>query len=218
MLFKTVLPSFAENPLHMQYPQQFWDERYGQTEYVYGTHPNDFFKEKLDAMPTPGKLLLLAEGEGRNAVYAAERGWQVTAVDFSEEGKKKALALAEARGVELDYHVGDVRDFDFEKYGPWDVIGLIYSHFPAAVRAEVFPKCLSSLNPSGRILLELFTPAQLGHSSGGPKDVDLLYSEAQARTDFAQAKTLYAEELEIELNESKFHRGPAAVVRAVVTV
>ncbi|MBI1225090.1 MAG: methyltransferase domain-containing protein [Bacteroidetes bacterium] len=201
----------------MQYPQQFWDDRYGQSEYVYGTHPNDFFKEQLEAIPTPGKLLLLAEGEGRNAVFAAEHGWQVTAVDFSENGKAKATALAESRGLRLDYHVGDVTQFDFEKYGPWDVIGLIYSHFPADVRAKVFPKCLTSLRPGGQIILELFTPEQLNYTSGGPKDLDLLYTADQARTDFAQAKTLYAEELVIELDESKFHRGPAAVVRCVAT-
>jgi SAM-dependent methyltransferase len=199
----------------MQYPSQFWDERYGQAEYVYGTHPNDFFKEQLDAMPSTGKLLLLAEGEGRNAVYAAGRGWQVTAVDFSEKGREKALALAASRGLQLDYHVGDVAQFDFEKWGPFDAIGLIYSHFPPTVRAVVFPKCLSSLAPGGRIVLELFTPAQLGFSSGGPKDLGLLYSAAQARADFAEAGSLHVEELEIELDEGPHHRGPAAVVRAV---
>lgn len=199
----------------MKYPQQFWDERYGQSEYVYGTHPNDYFKEQLAAISSPGKLLLLAEGEGRNAVFAAERGWQVTAVDFSEKGREKALALAESRGVQLDYHIGDVAQFDFEKLGPFDAIGLIYSHFPAAVRAAVFPKCLAALAPGGRIILELFTPEQLNFNSGGPKDLGLLYSAAQARTDFAGATSLYVEELEIELDESPHHRGPAAVVRAV---
>lgn len=200
----------------MLYPNHFWNERYGQDEYVYGTHPNDFFKAQLDTIPTPGKLLLLAEGEGRNAVYAAERGWQVTAVDFSEKGREKALALAESRGVELDYHIGDVAQFDLVKLGPWDAIGLIYSHFPSSLRAKIFPKCLSALRPDGRIILELFTPEQLNYTSGGPKDVDLLYTADQARHDFVGAASIQVEEVKIELNESRYHQGPAAVVRAVV--
>jgi len=199
----------------MQYPQQFWNDRYGQGEFVYGILPNEFFKTRLDAIPTPGKLLLLAEGEGRNAVYAAEKGWQVTAVDFSEKGREKALALAAFRGVQVDYHVGDVREFGIESLGPWDCIGLIFSHFPPEFRSEIHQKCLSALRPKGSIILELFTPEQMAYSSGGPKDVALLYTAELARTDFAGAASIYVEEAIIHLQEGPGHTGLGAVVRGV---
>ncbi len=199
----------------MHYPNQFWNERYGQADYVYGTAPNEFFKEQISAIPTPGRLLLLAEGEGRNAVFAAELGWQVTAIDFSENGHEKALALAAERSVQFDYHVMDVREFDFEKQGPWDAIGLIYSHFPDNFRSDLFKKCLGSLRPGGSIILELFTPEQLNHSSGGPKDLALLYSAAQAQADFAEASSLDVVEAIIHLKEGAHHQGTAAVVRCV---
>jgi hypothetical protein len=139
----------------------------------------------------------------------------VTAVDFSEKGREKALALAANRGVQLDYHVMDVREFDFDALGPWDAIGLIYSHFPAEFRTAIHQKCLSSLRLGGQLILELFTPQQLNFTSGGPKDIALLYSAALAQTDFQAASSLHVEELEINLNESTHHQGQAAVVRCV---
>lgn len=199
----------------MQYPQQFWNDRYESDDYVYGTAPNEFLKSQLDPIQEPGRLLLLAEGEGRNAVYAAEKGWQVTAVDFSDQGRGKALALAASRGVSLDYHVMDVRQFDFEANGPWDAIGLIYSHFPSDFRSDLFKRCLSALRTGGCIIFELFTPAQLNYTSGGPKDLSMLYAEAMAKADFSQASSLSVEETNIELNEGPGHTGTAAVVRGV---
>ena len=197
----------------MQYPNQFWDDRYAEPEYVYGTAPNQFFREQLDAIPSPGRLLLLAEGEGRNAAYAAEKGWEVTAIDFSEKGREKALSLAADRGIRIDYHVMDVREFDLAEQGPWDAIGLIYSHFPADFRSGLFKNCLRSLRPGGRIILELFTPEQLQFTSGGPKDLALLYSAAHAHADFAEASSLHVAEANIHLEEGAHHKGPAAMVR-----
>ncbi|MCC6723620.1 MAG: methyltransferase domain-containing protein [Saprospiraceae bacterium] len=199
----------------MQYPNQFWDDRYGQSEFVYGVQPNEFFKEKISAIAPPGRLLLLAEGEGRNAVFAAKLGWQVTAIDFSENGRRKALGLASQNGAQLDYQVMDVQEFDFEKNNDWDAIGLIYSHFPAHFRGDLFKKCLRSLRPGGSVILELFTPEQLNYTSGGPKDLSLLYSAEQAHADFAGAASLEIGETIIYLQEGAHHQGPAAVVRCV---
>ena len=95
----------------------FWDARYEGETYAYGTEPNAYFRQQLDALP-PGRLLLLAEGEGRNAVYAAKRGWQVTAVDFSDEGRAKALRLAVAQGVRLDYQVADLTALGWQQPRP----------------------------------------------------------------------------------------------------
>ena len=112
--------------------KQFWDERYSSKAYAYGTEPNAFFKEKLSIIP-PGKLLLPAEGEGRNAVFAAMQGWEVTAFDQSKEGKRKALLLAGEKGVKLDYLVGTLEDMAFEAES-FDAIGLVYAHFPAELK------------------------------------------------------------------------------------
>ena len=84
--------------------KDFWNDRYGRAEYAYGKEPNVFFKEQLDQLQ-PGKILLPAEGEGRNAVYAAEKGWQASAYDWSENAYKKAMQLAEEKKVNIDYQI-----------------------------------------------------------------------------------------------------------------
>ncbi len=154
----------------MENPQHFWDNRYSETAYTYGTQPNVYFKKQLDAIPKPGRLLLLAEGEGRNAVYAAQKGWAVTAVDFSEKGKEKALILAAEQGVQLDYQIADIGQYDMLQNGPWDAIGLIYAHFLPETRPEIHQKCVQALRPGGQLILEAFNGKQINRSSGGPKD------------------------------------------------
>ena len=93
----------------------FWDERYSSEEYVYGVEPNQFFKQVLDKIPVPGKLLLPGEGEGRNAVYAAKCGWLVDAYDQSINAQKKALKLAEINDVIINYSVVDLAKFNPQK-------------------------------------------------------------------------------------------------------
>ncbi|PRX50699.1 class I SAM-dependent methyltransferase [Salegentibacter salegens] len=107
--------------------KDFWNERYADKDYVYGQAPNEYFKEKIDEM-RPGKILLPAEGEGRNAVYAALQQWEVSAFDISEKGKEKALNLANNQSVEIDYKVGDLPELDY-KDEQFDVIALIFAHF-----------------------------------------------------------------------------------------
>ncbi len=200
----------------MQNPQQFWDTKYADKAYIYGTQPNQFFKESLQQITTPGRILLLAEGEGRNAVFAAQMGWQVTAIDFSEKGREKALELAELHNVQIDYQIMDIRDFRFEDHEPWEAIGLIYAHFPPIFRTEIHQKCLAALRPDGQIILEAFNPEQLRYSSGGPKDVAMLYTPDLLRADFAEAAFLELSQVETTLQEGPGHDGPASVVRCVV--
>lgn len=202
--------------LIMSQAHHFWDERYSDNAYVYGTSPNEYFKQKLDAIPSPGKLLLLAEGEGRNAVYAAQNGWQVTAVDFSAIGREKALRLAEEQGVEIDYQLADIQQFDMAKNGPWDAIGLIYAHQPAVIRTAVHQKCIQALRPGGLIILEAFNKNQIGRSSGGPKDPESLYSQNELEKDFEGLEMLEAGEYSCYLNEGPGHEGQAEIVRLLL--
>lgn len=123
-----------------------WNINYSSEDFVYGKLPNVFFQDNIDVLPAQ-TILLGAEGEGRNAVYAATKGWDVTAFDISKEGKRKALILAEEKKTQIDYRVGELPTLNFptEKF---DVIALIYAHFPAEIRSE-YHKILVSLLKKG---------------------------------------------------------------------
>ncbi|MDO8368229.1 MAG: class I SAM-dependent methyltransferase [Saprospiraceae bacterium] len=197
----------------MNNPRTFWDKRYADSVYAYGTKPNLYFQQQLDVLPKPGRLLLLAEGEGRNAVYAAEKSWQVTAVDFSEKGREKALALAAEKGVSFDYQIANIREYDLIGNGPWDVIGLIYAHFPPELRKAIHHKCIQALKPGGRVILEAFNRKQIYRLSGGPKELDMLYSKIILEHDFEGLEILEATESTTFLTEGEGHAGLAEVVR-----
>jgi SAM-dependent methyltransferase len=196
----------------------FWDERFSKPDYAYGELPNQFFKDQLDLLPS-GSILLPAEGEGRNAVYAALKGWEVEAFDASVEGRKKAIALAEKAGVSFSYLVRELREVMYTE-ASFDVIALIYMHLPSNQMAASHRKLLHFLKPGGRIMLEAFGPKhpafqKLNPQVGGPLDADLLIGTDQIRNDFAQLDIEMLEEVEIELNEGLFHVGKGSVVRFV---
>jgi SAM-dependent methyltransferase len=191
----------------------FWNSRYSQTEYAYGTNANQFLIEALETL-SPGRILLPCDGEGRNAVYAASKGWTVEAFDLSEEGRKKALSLAKEKNVSIHYSIADANEIDFPP-ASFDVIALIYSHFPAAIRKSVHRKMTSWLRPGGMLILEAFHPAQLANSSGGPQDISMLYTEEMLHDDFAPLLPLQLSRAEITLNEGKYHQGVADVIRLI---
>ncbi|QJX47795.1 class I SAM-dependent methyltransferase [Hymenobacter taeanensis] len=195
---------------------EFWDARYESEAYAYGTEPNTYFRQQLDKLP-PGRLLLLAEGEGRNAVYAARHGWQVTAVDFSDEARAKAQRLAVAQGVHLDYQVDDVTSLRWQQPGHYDAIGLIYAHLPPVARWAVHAAAAQSLAPGGQLFLEAFSPRQLGLPSGGPKSAELLYTPDILAQDFMGLTVRENHELGVVLHEGSFHSGPANIVRLLAT-
>jgi 2-polyprenyl-3-methyl-5-hydroxy-6-metoxy-1,4-benzoquinol methylase len=191
----------------------FWNERYSGQEFVYGTEPNAFLKEQLAKLPA-GKILFPCEGEGRNAVFAAQQGWKVNAFDQSEEGFKKAQQLAKQNSVDVHYQVADALEVEYPKES-FDAIALIYAHFPSAIRQEIHQKMVSWLKSGGYIILEAFNPAQLKNSSGGPKDLSRLLTMEIVEENF---KELAIEVLAYEtiiLHEGKFHQGEAEVVRFV---
>lgn len=192
--------------------KEFWNERYQQKEYVYGVHPNQFLAEQLSGIPHPGDILFPCEGEGRNAVFAAVSGWHVDAFDYSESGKTKALQLAKKHEVNISYFISDAIHFDFgkEKY---DVVAFIFAHFAPDIRAGIHQKAISSLKPGGRIIIEAFNPLQLNNSSGGPKDVSMLYTEDILRLDFQKLDIQILETKVVDLDEGLFHRGKADVIR-----
>lgn len=190
--------------------KDFWNQRYATHDTVYGKAPNLYFKSILDSL-TPGSLLMPAEGEGRNAVYAASLGWKVEAFDYSSVAQEKALQLAEANDVTIKYDVLEINEFKANKQ--YAAIGLIYVHLPTKERFVFHQKMIDALLPGGVLIIEAFSKAQINNASGGPKDIEQLYSLDQLKQDFASLNCIQAVEIEIDLEEGPFHKGNANLVR-----
>ena len=189
-----------------------WDERYGAAPYYYGTEPNDFLREHFKAIRPGGEVLCLAEGEGRNAVFLAQQGFRVLALDQSAVGLRKAEQLAAERGVRIETVVGDLDGYRIEP-GRWDAIVSIWCHLPAGLRAAVHGQVAPGLKVDGVFLLEAYTPAQLGRGTGGPSTADLLPTLAGLRRELAGLELVHAEEIERVVHEGKGHHGLSAVVQ-----
>lgn len=197
----------------MQDPQAFWNARYADAGFAYGTAPNDFVVEVAARIPE-GPVLCLAEGEGRNAVYLASRGHEVTAMDLSVVGLEKAQALAKERGVTLTTMAADLSTYVIEE-NQWSAIVCIWMHLPKALRAQVLASAARGLKPGGLLILESYTPAQLELNTGGPRDVGMLVAPQDLREELASLSLEVFETMEREVHEGPFHEGKSAVVRAL---
>jgi ubiquinone/menaquinone biosynthesis C-methylase UbiE len=191
----------------------FWNERYGTSEYAYGTDPNAFIQQELKKL-RPGKALFPAEGEGRNAVYAATLGWDVIAYDPSVEGKNKAEKLSQKHEVTINYILAGHAEINFEKES-FDCVVLNFAHMPSAMRTKVHKKLASFLKPGGRLIMESFSKKQINNTTGGPKDVEMLFSKEDMELDFGSFAQLEIKETESVLNEGLFHQGVAALIRVI---
>jgi SAM-dependent methyltransferase len=194
--------------LHMDV--QFWDQRYAAHEFVYGQAPNEFLREQLTKLK-PGLALFPAEGEGRNALYAASLGWTVFAFDQSKVARDKALALAAERNITIRYDVKGLDEFRGDH--TYDMVGLFYVHMPSDLRHQVHAELLKALKPGGVVILECFSERQLEHDSGGPKDPDMLMNIDKLLNDFSGLDHLLVAESLVTLDEGTFHRGTASVMR-----
>jgi 2-polyprenyl-3-methyl-5-hydroxy-6-metoxy-1,4-benzoquinol methylase len=190
-----------------------WDERYSSQEYIYGTEPNGFLKEQLPKLK-PGRILFPAEGEGRNAVYAATLGWKTDAFDQSIEGQKKALQLAKNKGVSIDYEIHALEHWNPEP-DQYDCIALIFVHLPDGLRQQVHKAAIKSLKPGGTLILHAFTINQLPRSSGGPKTAELLFSKKLLEQDFKNIDIIELKETQVMLEEGQLHQGLADVVQLI---
>jgi SAM-dependent methyltransferase len=189
----------------------FWDTRYSTLIHVYGKEPNSFFASQLKNL-LPGRIILPGEGEGRNAVYAAIKGWTVDAFDQSGVAKEKALKLASEKGVQLSYSVCLLEDYRFIP-NHYDAAALIFLHADTPSRQYLHRKVYESLKPGGVLILEAFHKDQLNNDTGGPKSLNLLFNERELSLDFAPFETLLLEKRVVVLNEGVFHQGEATVIR-----
>lgn len=191
----------------------FWDERYGSDEYAYGVEPNDFLRAEARRIP-PGPVLCLAEGEGRNAVFLAGLGHQVTAVDLSIEGLRKAERLAQRHGVTIEIIQADLATFDLG-LDRWSGIVEIFAHVPPAVRQRVHAQIPRALRAGGCHVLETYRPEQLALGTGGPKELTLLSTLAELREQLSTLELVVARDANREIHEGRFHDGPSATVQLV---
>ena len=192
--------------------KDFWNQRYAEKTFAYGKLPNQFFKQELDKVQQ-GSVLLPAEGEGRNAVYAAKKGWEVEAFDFSESAKNKSIELAKNQEVSISYEVANAMDFTTDR--AFDVIGLIYAHFPSDIRSKVHQHLIQFLKPKGFVIFEAFSKEQLSKPSGGPKNLEMLFSKTDILNELKGLDFKILSECNIHLKEGKYHKGEATVIRFV---
>jgi SAM-dependent methyltransferase len=207
----------AANPLSDAPPapmtQAFWDQRYADSSYLYGERVNDFLAAHAPYLRPGQRALALGDGEGRNGVWLAEQGLEVTAVDHSPRGLAKARALAERRGVPLETIEQDLLQWAWP-VAEFDLVVLVYLHLLPTDRAMIHPAAAQALRPGGLLVLEAFHPRHVHRSTGGgPPRGDVMYDEATLAADF---RALHPEQLEtcvVDLDEGTGHRGPADVVR-----
>ena len=192
-----------------------WDERYSTEEYAYGKTPNKFLEENYRVIPK-GKVLCLAEGEGRNAAFLARQGYSVTAVDGSQVGLQKAKKLAEEQGVSLELIHADLADFDIGE-NRWDGIVSIFCPLPSALRKELHKKVVAGLKPHGVYLVEAYTPDQLKHGTGGGKSADSMTTKESLSLELEGLTFRHLLELEKDVVEGIYHTGLGAVVQAIAS-
>jgi len=194
------------------YDEAFWNKRYANRDYLYGTEPNSFLAEHYSLLGSP--VLSLSEGEGRNAVFLASRGLEVIAVDISAVALEKANRLAESCGVEIKTVVADLATFEPEENHYGSVIS-ISAHLPSRVRNRLYPLIERSLKRDGVVVLEAFSENQLSRSTGGPKDPDMLMSVEKLQRDFPNLEPVLLREVEREVSEGAGHTGMASVVQFI---
>lgn len=193
--------------------QEMWDKAYSTDEYVYGKAPNDFLKSHYATIPK-GKVLMLAEGEGRNAVFLASKGYDVTAVDISSKGLEKAEKLASDYGVSIETICTDLEFFDLGE-NVWQGIISIFCHLPQRIRQNLYKRVEKALMPSGVFFLEGYTPKQLMYHTGGPSMAEMMISKHTLSEELPHITFSHLEELEREVIEGSKHRGLASVVQAI---
>lgn len=194
--------------------KDFWDTRYSEQGYAYGTEANAFLISEASRLQPGMKVLVVGDGEGRNGVWLAQRGLEVTSVDYSVAGVERARRLAAGRGVTLDSHCADMNDWRWPlEY--FDAVVSIFVHFPSSQRVQMHAKMLAALRPGGVLIMEAFNKDQLNYSSGGPPVEDALFSAALLAEDFGAAEIELCQEQVVPLNEGKYHVGQGAVVRLI---
>jgi SAM-dependent methyltransferase len=194
-------------------PRSMWEQRFSAETYIYGTDPNEFLRNNVSMLPF-GTALCLAEGEGRNAVFLAESGYEAHSVDLTEAGVAKTLSLAAQRGVQVEAVVGDLAVFDIGTQR-WDAMVSIFAHMPPHIRRDLHSRVVAALKPGGVFLLEAYTPNQIGRGTGGPPSAEMTMNLVALREELSGLQFIHAAELERSVVEGSGHTGVGAVVQLI---
>lgn len=195
-------------------PQAMWDERFRETVPVYGTRPNVYLEQQSTRLGPGCKVLVPADGYGRNGHWLARQGYAVHTVDLSPVGVERSRRAAREAGLNMTIEAADLSSWQWP-VGEFAAVAAIFLHLPPELRQKVHPAMLRALNPGGILIIEAFTPEQIKFHTGGPKDVNLLYTAAMLRQDFSGAEVLELEEVEKHMDEGVKHSGMSAVVHGV---
>lgn len=192
-----------------------WNTRFAATDYVFGTAPNAFLAAQAQRLKPGMTALAIADGEGRNGVWLAQQGLQVTGFDFSPNGLTKAERLAADRKVQISYHLADINDWDWDAQ-QYDVIAAIFFQFARpAERTRIFAGLMRALKPGGLLLLQGYRVEQLKYGTGGPSVAEHLYTEPMLREAFAALDILHLASHDDEIEEGTGHKGMSALIDLV---
>ena len=195
-----------------QNPSEYWEQRFAAPDYAFGKEPNYFLASCKPLLPRSGKALAVADGEGRNGVWLAEQGLDVVSLDFSPSAQRKARALAKERGVAVTFLQGDVHTFDYPE-AAFDLVAEIFTQFSTpAERAMKWAGMRKALKAGGLLIVQGYTPKQLQYGTGGPKQIENLYTRAMLEDAFGEFRNMNIVEEERELHEGTSHGGMSAVI------
>ena len=193
----------------------FWNKRYADEDFAYGTEPNDFLVGVTPRFVAGGAVLCLADGEGRNGVWLARQGFAVTSIDIADRGLDKALSLAARHGVALETRAADLGNCELGS-DAWDAIVSVFLHLPPKVRRDLHRRCVAALRPGGFMAFEAYGPGQLGRGTGGPKEPELLPALQDLEQEFPGCRTLHRFAGLREVHEGALHNGAGEVVQILV--
>ncbi|HEY3267492.1 MAG TPA: class I SAM-dependent methyltransferase [Armatimonadota bacterium] len=191
-----------------------WDERFATEDYAYGTEPNEFLVQAADHLPQNGDVLCLAEGEGRNAVWLAKRGYHVTAMDGSRAGLLKAARLAGEANVVVTLQAADLNGYTIAP-ARWDAIVAIWIPMPPDLRRRILRECVQGLKPGGAFVWVGYGPRQLEYGTGGPPHIEMLPTAAEVAAELDGLTIVHAADVDRPVLEGRYHSGMSAVVEVV---
>lgn len=191
--------------------KEHWDERFSQQHYMYGKEPNAFIKEKGPLLDK-GHVLAIAEGEGRNAVYLATLGHDVTAWDYSIEGLKKTEQLAKECKVNVKIECVDLTEAPWQEE-EWDHVICVFGHFDPQLRSETLTQIEKAVKKGGSFLCEVYSTAQLEYQTGGPRNEAMLYRPEEFLTIFQNWDIQHFFLGEVEREEGVLHKGKSHVIQ-----
>lgn len=201
-------PAFAD-------AAETWNRRYAGDEFLFGTEPNAWLREHAGSLPSAGRILCVADGEGRNSVWLAQEGFQVDAFDIADRAIEKARAFAQRQGVSVNFALADVDGFRWPE-ATYDGVAAIFVQFADPdMRARLFKRIVRSLKPGGVLVLQGYTPRQLDYRTGGPPILSHLYTRELLASAFANLEIITLREYEAEIREGQGHAGRSALIGLV---